>query len=87
MGIDSHLRIRNSGWRNIRNSRWQKISCSFHFLSDINFQFQLFAQAKIINDGMTLALKNIGALETTVGCYTYHDDMLIMERSFCTDGM
>ncbi|KAL3981601.1 Tweety family protein [Acanthocheilonema viteae] len=50
-------------------------------------QIELFEQVKIINDGMTLALKNIGALETTIGCYTYHNDMLIMERSFCIDGI
>ncbi|CAG9539370.1 unnamed protein product, partial [Cercopithifilaria johnstoni] len=50
-------------------------------------QQQFFDQVKIINDDMTLALKNIGALETTVGCYTYHNDMLIMERSFCIDGI
>ncbi|VDK86988.1 unnamed protein product [Litomosoides sigmodontis] len=50
-------------------------------------QQQLFVHVKIIGDGMTLALKNIGALETTVACYAYHDDMLIMERSFCNDGI
>ncbi|VDK83619.1 unnamed protein product [Onchocerca ochengi] len=48
---------------------------------------ELSEQVKTINDGMTVALKNIGALETTVACYTYHNDMLIMERSFCVDGI
>ncbi|VIO86038.1 Uncharacterized protein BM_BM4027 [Brugia malayi] len=48
---------------------------------------ELFEQVKIINDGITVALKSIGALETTVSCYTYHNDILTMERSFCIDGI
>ncbi|VDO39330.1 unnamed protein product [Onchocerca flexuosa] len=48
---------------------------------------ELSKEVKTINDGMTVALKSIGALETTVECYTYHNDLLIMERSFCVDGM
>uniref|UniRef100_A0A0R3S5B5 Protein tweety homolog n=1 Tax=Elaeophora elaphi TaxID=1147741 RepID=A0A0R3S5B5_9BILA len=50
-------------------------------------QHQFDEQVKIINDGMIFALKNMGALETTVGCYTYNNDMSTMERSFCTDGI
>ncbi|OZC10412.1 hypothetical protein X798_02455 [Onchocerca flexuosa] len=48
---------------------------------------ELSKEVKTINDGMTVALKSIGALETTVECYTYHNDLLIMERSFCVDGI
>uniref|UniRef100_A0A1I7VJ83 Protein tweety homolog n=1 Tax=Loa loa TaxID=7209 RepID=A0A1I7VJ83_LOALO len=48
---------------------------------------ELIEQVKIINDGITVALKSMGSLETTVSCYTYHKDMLIMERSFCVDGI
>lgn len=69
--------VQNSGRKNV----------IVYFACLKRHQFQLSEQIKIINDGMTLALKSIGALETTVTCYTYHNDMIIMERSFCVDGM
>ncbi|KAM3726702.1 Protein tweety [Dirofilaria immitis] len=61
-----------------------KIEAIFNSSSE---SIELSEQVKTINDGVTIALKNIGALETTVACYTYHNDMLIMEQSFCVNGI
>uniref|UniRef100_A0A915Q0V1 Protein tweety homolog n=1 Tax=Setaria digitata TaxID=48799 RepID=A0A915Q0V1_9BILA len=70
----------------------QKITQKFDAKIDAIFNgsketTELFEQTKIINNGVIEILKGTGALETTVACYTYHKDMLIMERSFCVDGI
>ncbi|VDN26933.1 unnamed protein product [Gongylonema pulchrum] len=49
--------------------------------------FQLSEQVHLINNDLTHSLKTVGALETTLACYTYHNDVVVMERGFCQDGI
>lgn len=46
-------------------------------------QLQLSNGTRIIADDITRSLKGVGALETTIACYAYRNDVNVMEKGIC----
>lgn len=49
--------------------------------------FQMKNAVSLLAGDLSQALKSVGALESTLSCYSFHDDMIKVHNGLCFDGM